>query len=97
MSLWSKSYITFGYYDGNLAHEEKCEVLIDKTKIVISWYDDDYGRVIYRGKNNGDGHFYLTSTNPPGNSYLHRFPGSDILSGYNVEEGYDYFWKIDLN
>lgn len=72
------------------------EVRIDESEIVVSYEDED-GIVIYRGNNDGSGHFALNAPERDGKASLHRFPpDGNILEGSWVEDGARGMWRIEL-
>lgn len=84
------------FYDETEAYEdEQCEIRIDDTEIVISYEDED-GFVIYKGKNEGNGHYVLTCPDRNAKATLHQLPGSKFLEGYWTEDGERGFWRIKL-
>lgn len=84
------------FYDETTAYEgQKCEIRIDKGEIVVSYQDED-GSAIYKGKDEGHGHFVLDRPGKRGKATLHQIPNSKFLEGYWEEEGYKGFWRIIL-
>lgn len=84
------------FYDETPANEgEECEIRIDGNEIVVSYEDDD-GVVIYRGKDEGHGHFVLECPERQARATLHQIPESRFLEGFWIEEGYRGFWRITL-
>lgn len=95
MSIWNNSKITLVWYTKDPStDQEPCTVKIDDKEILVEY--DDEGVVQYRGKNNGDGHFELTSPEVDGHASLHMFPGSNVLEGSWVEGGRKGMWRILL-
>ena len=96
MPVFSKSKMDSVYYDDTPAYEgEACEVRIDGSEIVVS-YEDDRGIVLYKGKEDGHGHYALECPERQGKASLHMFPKGKVLDGYWIEEGYRGFWRIHL-
>jgi hypothetical protein len=97
MTAWNNCTVDTLYYNEEAAvtNESGYEVKIDDKEIVVS-YEDDIGRVEYRGKNKGTGHFQLACPERKGEASLHQFAGSAILEGYWVESGYRGMWRITL-
>lgn len=85
------------YFLGKEAAESSaCEVRItEKGEIVVSYETDD-GYTIYKGQEQGKGHYLLESDEPFGRGSLHRFEGSQILEGYWEEDGSKGMWRIEL-
>jgi len=84
------------FYDERPAYEnEECEIRIDDKEIVVS-YQDDNGFVIYKGKEDGHGHYVLKCPEKHGEASLHMFPKGKVLDGYWKEDGYRGFWRIHL-
>ena len=84
------------YYDESPADEgEECEIRIDKNEIVISYEEDD-GVVVYKGQDEGNGHFVLECPERQGRATLHQIPKSKYLEGFWIEGGYKGFWRITL-
>jgi hypothetical protein len=82
------------FFDKRQALEnEVCELRMDDTQIVLSYEDED-GYVIYKGKNNGDGHFELSCPERNGKATLHVFRGCSKLDGYWQEDGYHGMWRV---
>jgi len=84
------------YYDETTADEEEdCEIIINMDKIVVSYrYDNEV--VVYKGKDEGHGHFVLECPDRKGKATLHQIPESKFLEGFWIEEGYKGFWRITL-
>ncbi|MBU2807576.1 hypothetical protein HF285_04675 [Acidithiobacillus ferrooxidans F221] len=79
-----------------LRQRDAGEVRIDEREIVVSYEDDD-GVVIYRGNNDGSGHFSLEAPERNGRASLHRFiPNGNFLEGYWIEGGNRGMWRIEL-
>jgi hypothetical protein len=85
------------YFLGKEAAESSvCEVRItEKGEIVVSYETDD-GYTVYKGQEQGKGHYLLESDEPFGRGSLHRFEGSQILEGYWEEDGSKGMWRIEL-
>jgi hypothetical protein len=84
------------FYGDNPAFEgEECEIRINGNEIVISYSDSD-GVVIYKGKDEGSGHFVLECPERRGRATLHQIPTSKFLEGFWVEDGDKGFWRITL-
>lgn len=98
MALWENCKADFynqngtGVYLGVAGYD----VRIDENDIVVSYKDDD-GHVVYRGVNNGDGHYELAAPERDGHATLHQLPGSDILEGFWIEGGERGMWAIFLD
>ncbi len=101
MTIWRNVIADTYYADGRppaLRQRDAGEVRIDEREIVVS-YEDEYGVVIYRGDNDGSGHFNLEFNAPGrnGRASLHRFlPDGNILEGYWIEDGSMGMWRIEL-
>ena len=95
MPVWPNSKMITVYYDGTEMGEYPCEVRIDENEIVVS-YKEDNMHVLYKGKSNGIGHYYLTCSEQNGEASLHRFPDAVILDGHWLEGVYKGFWRIYL-
>lgn len=67
------------YFDGRAVDNETRDVRISATELVVS-FDDDQGQVVYRGKNNNNGHFHIKDGSG-GSATLHQTPGELILEG----------------
>lgn len=84
------------FYDETPADEgEECEIRIDGNEIVLS-YKDDGSVVIYKGKDEGHGHFVLECPEKQAKATLHQIPKSKFLEGFWIEEGDKGFWRIIL-
>lgn len=89
------TYWTF-HFAKEAAESHPCEVrIMDDGKIVVS-YETDSDFVVYKGEEQGQGHYLLESEEPQGRASLHRFPGSLILEGYWEEDGMKGMWRIEL-
>jgi len=97
MTAWNNCTVDTLYYNEEAAvtNEAGYEVKIDDKEIIVS-YEDDIGRVEYRGKNKGTGHFQLSCPERKGEASLHQFPTSSILEGYWIENGFRGMWRINL-
>ena len=88
--------MTTAFFDDTVAYEdEECVVRIDEKSIKVS-YDDYEGNAIYRGKNDGSGHFELNCPEKDGHATLHMFKNGKFLEGYWVQSGGRGFWRIQL-
>lgn len=84
------------FYDETHALEgEDCEIIINGDEIVVS-YDYEDGVTIYKGKDEGHGHFVLECPEKQGKTTLHQILNSKFLDGFWIEEGYRGFWRITL-
>lgn len=93
--IWNKSKMACLYYSKDMADEQwPCVVRITEDEILLE-YDDD-GVVQYIGKNTGNGHFELHSSEANGRATLHQFPFSQILEGSWVEDGERGMLRIEL-
>lgn len=93
MTVWQKSTMTLFYYSGD-AENIPCSVKIDDKTILVEYEND--GTVQYKGRNDGSGHFELTSSEVHGRASLHRFPKGEVLEGFWSEDGYRGMWRISL-
>jgi len=97
MAVWNNSVMECIYYDADAADLDlHCQVRIDDDEIVVTYEEDDGGYPLYRGQNDGTGHFVLQCPANHGRATLHRFPNGQILEGFWDEEGYRGFWRIRL-
>ena len=88
--------MTTVFYDGKeVYHDEDCEVMIDASRIVVSYEDPD-GVVNYEGTEVAPGHFILRAPERSGEATLHLIPGGRILDGFWKEGGYMGFWRIKV-
>lgn len=84
------------FYDETPAYEgEDCEIILNGDEIVVS-YDDEDGVTVYRGKDDGQGHFVIECREKRGKATLHRMKRSKFLEGFWIEAGYKRFWRIVL-
>jgi hypothetical protein len=100
MQIWKNCTADVLFYDETPAYinDEGYIVRLSDDSIEIA-YDDDEGAVCYRGENNGDGHFNLTSTERSGRASLHYFPNSHFMEGYWQEGEKPQtrgMWRIQL-
>ncbi len=94
--LKTKALMDTVYYDDDPAEEgDECEIRITEKEIVVS-YEDDGEYVIYRGADEGHGHFVLECPERRGKATLHQIPKSQFLEGFWIEDGYKGFWRIKL-
>lgn len=94
MPIWKKASAETYFADGEMT-DTACEVRIERGEIVVS-YDDDDGPVLYRGNEEGAGHFKLSAPERKGSATLHRMPDTDVLNGFWVEGGWQGMWRIHL-
>jgi hypothetical protein len=99
MPIWEDRLMTTAFLDGTPAEDASCDVRIDDSSIVVNFDHEEYGgEIIYRGRNDGSGHFELTCDERPNwRASLHRFPQGMILEGYWIEGRNEGFWRIELN
>lgn len=71
------------------------EVSITNDEIVVS-YKGNTGRVNYRGKDLGGGHYELVAPEVDGQAMLHRYGNSKLLTGSWAEGGWHGMWRIYL-
>ncbi len=95
MSIW-KAKMETAFFDDTSAYEQECEVRINDANIAISYEDEEFGRVVYTGRDHGGGHFILEQQELQAKATLHQVKGSKVLEGYWVEEGVRGFWRIVL-
>lgn len=89
------TYWTF-HFGKEAAESHPCEVrIMDDGEIVVS-YETDSDFVLYKGEEQGAGHYLLECEEPQGRASLHRFPDSLILEGYWEEDGLKGMWRIEL-
>lgn len=98
MTIWKHVVADTYYADGSkpdLRQRDAGEVRIDEREIVVSYEDDD-GIVVYRGPNDGSGHFSLEAPERNGRASLHCFKNGNFLEGYWAEGGARGMWRIEL-
>ena len=93
--IWSNSKADIYYRDTEADLDEPCEVRVDGNSIVVS-YEDDGGHTVYKGIENGIGHFELSAPTVKGRASLHMFKHNRILEGYWEEDGQRGMWRIKL-
>ena len=92
--IWNNSKMQVLYYDKTVADENwPCVVRISDTEIVVEYRDE--GTVIYRGENDGSGHYTLRCSDGS-EATLHSFAGSELLEGSWREDGMRGMWRIAL-
>jgi len=96
IAVYHNAKMDTGYYDGDADENEACEVKLGNGEIIIS-YEDENDFTIYRGKEISEGHFVVDCPEKNGKGSLHRFPKSQILEGFWIEDGTKGFWRIFLN
>ncbi len=84
------------FYDHTPAYEnEDCDIRIHEKDISVSY--NDHGMVIYRGKDEGHGHFILECPERNGKASLHQIQHCKFLEGFWIEDGKKGFWRITLS
>lgn len=96
MPIWNNCRVDILYYDDKADLDEQCEVKIEKDSIVFSYDPEGDGPVVYKGNNNGDGHFELKAPERNGQSSLHMSENGTILEGFWMEDGLKGMWRIRL-
>lgn len=92
--IWNNSRMQVLYFNETEADESwPCVVRISETEIVVEYQDES--TVIYKGANDGTGHFTL-ACDDGSKATLHMFPGSDTLEGSWRENGDRGMWRIKL-
>ncbi len=76
------------------------EVLIERGEIVFE-HDTGDGPVVYRGREEGEGHYHLRCDEPDvdGEGTLHRFKNSKVLEGFWKERNTGWgrgMWRVTL-
>jgi len=96
MAIYKNSKYDILYYDDRSASEDNlCEVRIGEGEMVVD-YEDDGERILYKGRDKGNGHFELYSEEVKGRATFHMFEGSRFIEGSWVEDGARGMWKIRL-
>src|SRR5262245_55716036 len=95
MTLYRNSKVDVYYGDGEADFKQPYEVRIADGSIVLS-YKVEGITVFYEGKEIGDGHFILKSTNVNGKGTLHKVPEDDVLEGWWFEDGSEGMWRVYL-
>ena len=84
------------FYDETPAYEGvECEIRLGDGEIVVTYWEED-GVVLYRGREDGEGHYILECPAKNGKASLHSFPDSRYLEGWWIEEGYRGAWRVTL-
>ena len=83
------------YEDGGERQDVPCEVRIQGGELILSC-KGDHGPVIYRGTEEGEGHYRLAAPSVAGRGTLHRVLGEDLLEGSWTEGGHSGMWRIQL-
>lgn len=84
-----KAYMDVIFYDDTPAWEkEECLIDIDGKNIEITCYNEDDSTIIYKGYDEGHGHFVLACQKEKGGATLHKVPNKNIIEG---------FWEVTLN
>ena len=94
--IWRNSTMECLYEEGSARQDAPCQVRIQGGELILS-YESEAGHVIYRGTEEGDGHYRLTAPSVAGRGTLHRVPGDDLLEGSWTEAGYSGMWRIQLD
>lgn len=97
MKIWKNCIADILYYSSDSAtmRNEGYIVSLSDNDIKVA-YDDERGAVCYHGKHHGDGHFELTAPERDGRASLHRFPNSNYMEGYWLENNVQGMWRIEL-
>jgi len=97
MPIWSNCRVDILYFNAEADLDMQCEVKIETDSVsMVVFYDEGDGPVVYKGKNNGDGHFELNSPEVNGQTSLHMSGNSKILEGFWMEDGLKGMWRIRL-
>ena len=94
MEIYNHCTMTTLYHSEDPSENGSRVVKLDKDRILVEY--EDGGQVQYEGKGNGEGHFELNGVGFHGRASLHMFPGSSVLEGTWVEEGYHGMWRIKV-
>jgi hypothetical protein len=73
-----------------------CEVRISHGEIIVSYQGED-GPTVYRGIEEGAGHFRVVCGKNGGKGTLHRFNDDYVLEGWWVEGGSTGMWRVHLD
>lgn len=77
---------TWFFLNGEIG-TQPCEVRIDGDEIVLALREtNDYEIAIWKGKEQGEGHYVLRREEGYGQAGLHRFAGGGFLEGYWEED-----------
>ena len=97
MALWKNCIMETFYYDGP-SDSAPCQVRIDGDKIVVSYKDENYVRMVdYKGDDRGVGHYVLDCPEVQGRATLHRLTkDSASIEGYWEEGQGRGMWRIKL-
>lgn len=95
MGIWRNAVMEYGTFGVSERERVQCEVRLSRGELIVS-YRDERGPVLYRGQEDGGGHFRLTSPERSGGGTLHRFPGGGRLEGLWHEGGYEGWWFVEL-
>jgi hypothetical protein len=96
LNIWNHCTADTVFYSKDEAWTDyPCTVKLTDEEIIVEYEEDDQ-IVQYRGRNNGDGHFELTSKEVGGRASLHMFHSSRILEGSWRESGERGMWIIRL-
>lgn len=97
MTIFKQSLMDTLYFGCEADEGHPCEVRISSGEIVVD-YISDGERVLYRGIDNGSGHYQLDCPEVDGRATLHRLsPNSSILEGSWLEGVNRGMWKIHLS
>jgi hypothetical protein len=96
VQVWKNCSIDTLYYTDRPADVDEKGSIVRLTDDYLEVAYDDGGPVVYRGKNNHDGHFNLIAPEVKGKASLHFFPNSNIMEGYWIEDGVQGMWRVRL-
>ncbi len=111
ISIYKNVTINILSFGQDAAKSLKCEVrLLEGGGIEVSYWHNagSGGHPVYKGQEQGAGHYLLESKHPAGRASLHRFKDSMILEGFweentGEEDAFDDpvvakgMWRIELD
>lgn len=95
MTIWADSEMDWYYAEGE-SETVKCIIRIDGSNIVLD-YVYERKRFVFKGSEDGEGHYRLFSDDGSGSKYhLHRFRDDETLDGVWFEGGHIGMCRISL-
>ncbi len=98
MPIWPKSTFDAYYPDKGMDSNLPCEVRINGDEIVVS-YRDDFRKclVVWKGHDEGNGHYVLEAPTVKGRATLHMNSDHEILDGWYIEDRRQGMWRFTLD
>ena len=95
MALWAACRVELLSNDAPRFACDDCEVRLDETALVVSYFDDE-GPVVLAAPNDGSGRFDLVARSRPRKATLTHDEAAGVLEGDWSEGGVAGTWRIVL-